>query len=194
MLYFAESQLYWECNHCRLSEDNSPQAHANRKYPVLTFSSALTVEDTAAKWYEGAVQTYSKRKLTYQSDKLTAISAVAKATHPNRHVAYIAGLWEDSMVKGLGWYRGGPGKRTDEFPALRGHGLVNSQASCMTWEVRVTSGRITLRTMVATGLVMPGRDESSTDNYFKQYDDRNVLLISEGTGLEEWGGLGRVGR
>lgn len=36
ILYFAESQLYWECDHCRLSEDNLPQAHAEREYPVLT--------------------------------------------------------------------------------------------------------------------------------------------------------------
>lgn len=43
-LYFAESQFYWECDHCRLSEDNSPEAHSQRAYPILTFSKPFEYE------------------------------------------------------------------------------------------------------------------------------------------------------
>jgi hypothetical protein len=212
-LYFAESQLYWERDHCRLSEDNSPQAHTERGYPVLTLVNALTTV-TRVKWYEGAVQTYSKRQLTYQSDKLTAISAVAKATHLHHRLTYVAGLWGDSLIRGLGWYRDGPGKKDRVVPcpswswASQQSGVSymgsvsesvgNSPTSpkIMSFHVEtdeinpfgnVPIDQVTLRTMVTTGQIMPGQHRSQTDGCFKWYDDdKSLLIVKERTGLEKW--------
>lgn len=114
-LYFAASQLYWECDHCRLSQDNSQQAQEKRAYPVLTFSHPLSTSDVVAQWYRGAVEIYAKRGLTNPSDKLVAISAVAKATYLNRHVRYFAGLWQDCILPGLCWYRVGRGRKSTEY-------------------------------------------------------------------------------
>lgn len=111
LLYFAESQLYWECDHCRLSQDNLYQPPVERAYPVLTVSAPLSTEEVVSAWYYGAVQTYSKRGLTHPDDKLVAISAVAKATYLNRRVKYVAGLWQDSILPGLCWYRDGEGRK-----------------------------------------------------------------------------------
>lgn len=176
------------------------------------------MEDPWAKWYNGAVQTYSKRQLTYQSDKLIAISAVAKATYLYNPVAYVAGLWEDCIIRGLGWHRDGPGKKNKVVPcpswSWAGQesrvsydmgglgGGVNERVQesptspkILSFHVErdqtnpfgdVPSGRITLRTMVTTGQIMPGQYNSYTDGYFNQYDDRNRLIISERAGLKEW--------
>lgn len=114
-LYFAESQLYWECDHCRLSQDNSQQVQGTRAYPVLTFSAPLNTEEIEELWYRGAVETYSKRGLTHASDKLVAISAVAKATYLNRHVSYVAGLWQDCILPGLCWHRDGRGRKNTAY-------------------------------------------------------------------------------
>ena len=218
ILYFAESQLYWECDHCRLSEDNLPQAHAEREYPVLTFSNSSTMESTGNEWYRGAVQTYSKRRLTYQRDKLTAISAVAKATYLKRRVAYVAGLWEDSMIRGLGWYRSSPGKKEKDVPcpswswASQHSGVLYDMGGpvggvsqfisesptlpqVLSFDVEteetnpfgdVSNGHITLRTMVTTGQILPGKKGRMRDNYLHGYEDTSILTIGENPDLKEW--------
>ncbi|CAN9341952.1 unnamed protein product [Alternaria sp. RS040] len=218
ILYFAESQLYWECDHCRLSEDNSPQAHAEREYPVLTFSNSSTTESTENNWFRSAVQTYSERQLTYQRDKLTAISAVAKATYLIRRVAYVAGLWEDSIIRGLGWYRSSPGKKDKEVPcpswswASQHSGVLYDMGGpvggvsqffsesptspkVLSFDVGteetnpfgdVSNGHITLRTMVTTGQILPGKEGRMHDNYLHGYEDTSILSIGENPDLEEW--------
>jgi hypothetical protein len=62
---------------------------------------------------------YSRRKLIYSSDKLVALSALAKATYSNKRVEYFAGIWKDSVLGGLLWYRSGPGgkARTQGCPS-----------------------------------------------------------------------------
>lgn len=101
LLYVADSQLYWECDHCRLSQDNLYQPSVERAYPVLTVSSPLSKHEVISVWYQGAVQAYSKRGLTCPDDKLVAISAIAKATNLNTGVEYVVGLWRDSILLGL---------------------------------------------------------------------------------------------
>jgi hypothetical protein len=173
---------------------------------VLTFSNRPTklLEDTSTKWYKGAVQTYSKRQLTYQSDKLTAISAVAKATYLNLRVTYVAGLWEDSLIRGLGWYRDGPGKKDRVAPypswswasqqsgvsymggANEFVGDSPTSPKILSFHVETDemnpfgnapSGHVTLRTMVTTGQIMSGQHKSQTDGCFKWHDDDKSLLI-----------------
>lgn len=52
-------------------------------------------------WYERVIEDYTRRQLTYENDKLVAISALARATYLNRHIDYVAGLWRDCIVPGL---------------------------------------------------------------------------------------------
>ncbi|KAI1734746.1 heterokaryon incompatibility protein-domain-containing protein [Xylaria scruposa] len=111
-LYYTSKQLFWECTHCRLSEDNFPQAQRQRPYPILDFEYALEPEDIAEYWYIGAVQEYARRQMTFSKDKLVAISALARATYHNRPADYIAGLWRDSLLSGLKWMRDGQGSKS----------------------------------------------------------------------------------
>ncbi|TRX90230.1 hypothetical protein FHL15_008958 [Xylaria flabelliformis] len=111
-LYYTSKQLFWECSHCRLSEDNLPQAQRQRPYPILDFEYTLEPETIAKYWYIGAVQEYSRRKMTFAKDKLVAISALARATYHNRPADYIAGLWRDSLLFGLKWIRDGQGSKS----------------------------------------------------------------------------------
>ena len=67
-----------------------------------------TVEFQAAKltsydiWYD-IVSRYSKRKLTYASDKLPAMLAVAEDAAGILNDRYLAGLWENDLAVGLLW-------------------------------------------------------------------------------------------
>lgn len=55
--------------------------------------------------WEFVVWLYSSRKATLHSDKLVALSAVARTYSENNHEygTYFAGLWENSMPVGLLW-------------------------------------------------------------------------------------------
>ncbi|KAG8165476.1 hypothetical protein KVR01_004028 [Diaporthe batatas] len=56
-----------------------------------------------ATWY-GLVEVYTKRKLTYPTDRLPAISGIAKHFESVLGDQYICGLWESDLPSGLVWY------------------------------------------------------------------------------------------
>jgi hypothetical protein len=115
IIYYAQSQLFWECEHCRLSEDNWRQRQASQIYPITTYEEPMSTLEVIEKWYLGAVETYSVRSLSHITDKLVAISAAAKATYLNRHVEYCAGLWKDCIMTGLLWTRRGSGRKSRRY-------------------------------------------------------------------------------
>ncbi|TGO59662.1 hypothetical protein BCON_0042g00290 [Botryotinia convoluta] len=49
------------------------------------------------------VETYSRRSLTYQTDKLPAISGIAKLLHEMTQDDYYAGLWRSQLPEALLW-------------------------------------------------------------------------------------------
>ncbi|KAH7084385.1 heterokaryon incompatibility protein-domain-containing protein, partial [Paraphoma chrysanthemicola] len=109
-LYFTSDQLFWECQHCRMGEDNFPMKQKLGGHPILD-SKHLTSDEAARLWYLGVVEDYSRRQLTYATDKLVAVSALAKSAHQRRPQPYIAGLWKDSILHGLMWRREGQGTK-----------------------------------------------------------------------------------
>jgi hypothetical protein len=115
IIYYAQSQLFWDCEHCRLSEDNWAQTQASQIYPITTYEEPMSTHEVIEEWYLGAVETYSARSLSHITDKLVAISAAAKATYLNRHVEYCAGLWKDCIMTGLLWTRRGPGRKSRRY-------------------------------------------------------------------------------
>ncbi|KAF2624999.1 HET-domain-containing protein, partial [Macroventuria anomochaeta] len=115
IIYYAQSQLFWECEHCRLSEDGCPQQQAQQIYPILASQKPLSTAQIIKSWYLGAVQTYTNRSLTHKHDKLVAISAVARATYLNRRIDYFAGLWKDCILQGLVWKRSSLGNKSRTY-------------------------------------------------------------------------------
>lgn len=153
-LYFAESQLYWECDHCRLSQDNSRQEHSMKEtYSIQNFKKPLTAPFIVSKWYYGAVEAYTKRALSKAEDRLVAISAVAKATYMNRHVGYVAGLWKDCILAGLCWYRDSKGKK-------------DQKSGCPSW-----SWASQLSSVSYEELRSPSRDYGDEEEKSEEYRD-----------------------
>jgi hypothetical protein len=116
IIYFAQSQLFWECEHCRLSEDNWQQRQTDDTYEIMAYTQPFSREVVIGKWYLGIVESYSARVLTQKTDKLIAISAVARAIYSNRHVDYLAGLWKDCILEGLMWSRSSSGRKSRTYP------------------------------------------------------------------------------
>ncbi|KAK4974035.1 hypothetical protein LTR66_011120 [Elasticomyces elasticus] len=168
MLYYTTSQLIWSCEHCLLAEDNLME-DCEPLYPVLAMRSPLTGESLLDLWYMGVVEEFARRNITYTSDRMVAISALAKATQLNKHVDYVAGLWKDSIVTGLMWMRDGP--------------EVNVEVDRRNAFADVKTGYLKLDTMVTIGWVLK--------DHFRSYppgsnEPDQTLLVSLPDTLPIW--------
>lgn len=69
--------------------------------------------------WEAMVDSYSERKMTEQSDRLVAISAIAKLYGDSNKHTYLAGLWNETLPLGLCWMveQGSREPRPKEFRA-----------------------------------------------------------------------------
>lgn len=70
---------------------------------------------------------YSALQLTYQSDRLLALSAITKKMEKLRvDDMYIAGLWKQTLLQDLSWYRT-PNSGPRLLDILHGRGFVYPQ-------------------------------------------------------------------
>ncbi|KAJ8113334.1 hypothetical protein OPT61_g4516 [Boeremia exigua] len=98
VVHFGQDQLYWECGARMLSEDGSEDI---RHIKMLDLKSNLA--DPIDAW-RSTVEHYSKLKLSYEDDRLPAISAVVKQMQSIRQDdIYAAGMWRDSLLEDLSW-------------------------------------------------------------------------------------------
>jgi hypothetical protein len=106
-LHFGKHQMYFECNKGLRGENG---LHIPWRYHSIHYNEqdrhghALT-EDwnaTLALW-QSLLWNYGPRNLTEPSDKLPAISGLARLLAERLDDEYMAGLWRKSMIEGLLW-------------------------------------------------------------------------------------------
>lgn len=103
VLHFGPQELIWECfvayscecSGVRLMIDPAKRTHT----PDFKHGS---LDDIAIRWHRLVCQ-YSGLKLTFPSDRLPAISGLAKQFQKYRSDRYLAGLWEDTFKQDLLW-------------------------------------------------------------------------------------------
>ena len=110
ILHFTATELVWECNGVLACECGSIKSdrYSRKSQPI----SSQSIENDVSpfkEWYK-TVEAYSTRALTYESDKLPALSGIAQRTQrlfssplPNISNRYLAGLWERDLLNGLTW-------------------------------------------------------------------------------------------
>ncbi|KAK1750298.1 heterokaryon incompatibility protein-domain-containing protein [Echria macrotheca] len=110
VIYFGLGELEWTCGAVELCEC-TPEAirgdGADTKWRYHS-ANALTSREHALRFWYVQVRNYSKRRLTYTTDKLPAVEGLARAVGPwlggDGIKSYAAGLWLDDMARGLAWY------------------------------------------------------------------------------------------
>ncbi|CAI9631242.1 unnamed protein product [Alternaria burnsii] len=111
-LIFGEDQKYWECNGIVQSESNiqSPNDWYLRLYANFrVFCDPLHKTDgidgqvSPAILWRNVVGQFSACVLTYEADRLPALSGIARTFSQRFDSSYAAGLWQDQMPKGLEW-------------------------------------------------------------------------------------------
>ena len=125
-IHFARYQVFWECSMLAACEafPHGPVGREVRMqlpYPVqerqwygLTKSKDVPVTVALSSWRE-IVVFYSKCGLTVRTDKLTAISGLAKRMQPVIGCRYLAGLWEKHFLQQLLWWGGSRDPRSPKL-------------------------------------------------------------------------------
>jgi Heterokaryon incompatibility protein (HET) len=113
-LHFAGDQIFWECFDAILSESNldmnrwGPHSLHHEDSPSVKEQFASVCRDGNARlalvvWSE-LIKSYSRRAVTYSSDKMVALSGVAaKMALAFRPDDYLAGIWRQGLPRSLLW-------------------------------------------------------------------------------------------
>ena len=127
-LHFGEDQIYWECFESGRSEAYpdieaadtvAVGGHLDRRSLKQRFEQASRHGGALYVWNE-ITRIYSRRKLTFSSDKLVALSGIAaQMTRVFKPEDYLAGLWRPSLPQSLLWYtpKGGVSARQYRAPS-----------------------------------------------------------------------------
>ena len=123
-LVFCDDEVVWECRSCcqcecggqkgSASEPKSSVGMTRYQQMLLPFAEHdpfqidgnlkyFAATEEAYSFWETAVENYSARALTFKTDRLPAISAVASIVAKATGDRYLAGLWRDNLLAGLGW-------------------------------------------------------------------------------------------
>ncbi|KAI1213948.1 heterokaryon incompatibility protein-domain-containing protein [Annulohypoxylon truncatum] len=130
LVHFTRNQVYWECLECTHCEAEPKEkllildrervnqtGNWNYAYPKLTMAKIRTSSTAPLpqglndafthKAWRAIVTKYTSCQLTKESDKLMAISGVAKTFGEFNGDTYLAGLWKDKIFLYLLWQTDG---------------------------------------------------------------------------------------
>lgn len=110
-LSFAKEEMLWECRECSNCECRTGFSNFESETSFLDIYLGFKLQSSPSRevykniysnWYI-MVEAYSHRPLTYQTDKLPAISGIAKLLHEMTKDDYYAGLWRSQLPGALLW-------------------------------------------------------------------------------------------
>jgi len=93
ILHYNTRQMYFECDHGLVGEDGC--TGKNR------FNIDLEKADIGG--WRKLLWAYGDRKLTKATDKLPAMSGLARLFEKRLKAQYVAGLWSTNLIEGLAW-------------------------------------------------------------------------------------------
>jgi hypothetical protein len=106
-IHFTDYQMVWECRSMQESEtgDISTDWTKRNRFSGFRHPFKFPYKSTNLAWQHVVVE-YSRLQLTYPSDRLAAIAAIAERTMRTRnHDDYVAGMWRSSLLYDAVWYR-----------------------------------------------------------------------------------------
>ncbi|RFN50619.1 het-domain-containing protein [Fusarium flagelliforme] len=131
IVHFTESEMIWECVECLRCECMEVEADKseatlwtefsmvrNSRITGPTRESVQTVNMLYEQWRK-LIGFYGRLILTKDSDRLPALSGLAKLCQSQGAGKYLAGLWENDLLKSLVWHihTDEPVKRWDVYMA-----------------------------------------------------------------------------
>ncbi|KAF2101722.1 HET-domain-containing protein [Rhizodiscina lignyota] len=120
-LHFGEGQTSYECQECFKTEDGyldtSKYFDIARKTERQDDEEKSRYHRMATEWYEMVFQ-YSRRNMSRESDKLPAMSGLARLWQQLLGEEYVAGLWKGDLIEGIAFQCfGGTHRRPEQWRA-----------------------------------------------------------------------------
>ena len=105
-IFFTGKELLWKCHgaqKCECMQEDNEDKFAQRRRKSLWESA--TSPDSSKRFgdWRSLMAYYSKRQITYESDRLPAISGMAHHMQSKGAGEYLAGMWKDDIWEGLLW-------------------------------------------------------------------------------------------
>ncbi|RGP80681.1 hypothetical protein FLONG3_1156 [Fusarium longipes] len=108
LVCFGQEQWLWKCPSRHATEDgliDGPRLIDNglpQWAALVNESAGEDGKNYLRHWYE-LITNYSRRNLTYQSDKWNAIAGLTEMFIKQTGYTYLAGLWKEDLAAGLMW-------------------------------------------------------------------------------------------
>jgi hypothetical protein len=107
ILYFSAYQVVFECRTCRRSEDGRSNSRKGEDYDSERFDilpADVNPSSLVTRWHK-IVSAYTQLEMTYESDKLAALAALAGRMSSFRNAdVYFAGMWHGTLLFDLHWH------------------------------------------------------------------------------------------
>ncbi|OCL07138.1 HET-domain-containing protein, partial [Glonium stellatum] len=104
IIFFYSLNLQWECKQAVWHELGRDNVRNNRLVQEIIPQPLENGGLSYCGWYK-MVQDYTSRAITYETDKLPALSALAARVAQESKDTYLAGIWKGDLLRGLLWYR-----------------------------------------------------------------------------------------
>lgn len=114
LLVFGLGMVFFECaegRHC----ENGNWEHAQ----VLASPSRDILSDEPFRFFQKSVEVFSQKQLSFESDRLAAISGLGKEIARRTGSKYVAGLWADNLLRDLLFERKARGTAQQRAELLR---------------------------------------------------------------------------
>ncbi|KAF5638763.1 het domain protein [Fusarium tjaetaba] len=102
MLRFSDYQTTWTCQQKRYEELEQEDNRILDWYTITEITEPLESYERVHKWYK-MISDYSTRELSYESDRLPALSGLASFVARSRGAQYCAGMWWEDIGHVLCW-------------------------------------------------------------------------------------------
>lgn len=126
VLHFTPDELVWECMQSSKCECGTFRYGGDLEKANMSMSLVagdLTTDYINSAWHI-IVQGYTSKNLTYQNDRLPALSGLARRfCQMKKGTDYLAGLWRDNLALDLLWY----------IPGEAGNGAINTGLPSWSW-------------------------------------------------------------
>lgn len=119
-LHFQPEGIKWTCVTdwtTSINDETSPVDNKTlTKWALALASQPLTRGELTSLWQE-LVNVYTKRELTYESDRLPALAGLARFFETKLQDEYIGGLWRHELPEALCWTVDRPSERARHYSA-----------------------------------------------------------------------------
>jgi len=119
LLHFSAYELAWECDkhvmcECHVLPRASNQKRRGFRRNIINNrlfgEGSVEFAEASSSWYD-LIDVYSRLSLTFESDKLLAISRLASRAANTLGKTYLAGLWKEDLPHCLLWQTEGVSRR-----------------------------------------------------------------------------------